>query len=201
MMPSHRIATRPTLRQRWNRLVFSFTLLAIVPLALGCYGRFPLTKAVYRLNGDISGDKWIRSIVFWIFLIIPVYELANLADAIVLNLIEFWTGESIDVSQGTDAAGNRVALVPSADGNEATLTVSSPDGTALHEGRFVRADESSWTILDGNGEAQGSVVYTADGSIEIRDTDNHVLRAIPAALVQLAHQPAAEPYAVPSPIL
>lgn len=38
------------------------------------------------------GGKFIKSLVFWVLLVIPVYEVAGFIDFIILNLIEFWIG-------------------------------------------------------------------------------------------------------------
>ncbi|MFZ2631764.1 MAG: DUF3332 domain-containing protein [Desulfosalsimonadaceae bacterium] len=59
----------------------------------GCYGRFALTRTIYRINGSI-GDKWVNSICTWIFLILPVYEVCGLVDFLLLNVIQFWTGSN-----------------------------------------------------------------------------------------------------------
>lgn len=58
-----------------------------------CYGKFALTKKVYEFNNSM-GDKFVKEAVFLAFVIIPVYEVAAFVDAIVLNLVEFWTGNN-----------------------------------------------------------------------------------------------------------
>ena len=35
-------------------------LLALAPTLTGCFGRFPLTRAVYNFNKDISEDEIVR---------------------------------------------------------------------------------------------------------------------------------------------
>lgn len=70
-------------------------LLAAVLLATtaNCYGGFVATRKIYAWNGGL-GNKWVRTIVMWIFLIIPVYPVAALVDFVVLNTLEFWTGSN-----------------------------------------------------------------------------------------------------------
>ncbi len=63
-------------------------------LQSGCYGSFALTKKLYDWNGSVSNDKFVKSLVFWALMIIPVYGVASLVDAVILNLIEFWTGSN-----------------------------------------------------------------------------------------------------------
>jgi len=68
-------------------------LVALLPLATSCYGRFQLVRNVYEANTSVK-DKYIRSGVTWLFVIIPVYGLAGLVDFLVLNVIEFWQGKN-----------------------------------------------------------------------------------------------------------
>jgi hypothetical protein len=62
-------------------------------LLSGCYGSFNLVREVYAWNGTIE-DKTVRSVVFWALIIIPVYEIAAIVDAAVLNVIEHWSGDN-----------------------------------------------------------------------------------------------------------
>ena len=57
-----------------------------------CIGSFGLTKSVYDWNMGLN--KWVGELVFLVLVIIPVYGIALLIDAVILNLIEFWTGSN-----------------------------------------------------------------------------------------------------------
>ena len=59
--------------------------------SIGCHGGFVLTS---KWNGLITsiGNKWIRWIVFLVLSF--VYGFTILADAIVFNSVEFWTGSN-----------------------------------------------------------------------------------------------------------
>ena len=59
----------------------------------GCFGPFRLTNQVYEWNANL-GDKFTNNVVFWAFLIIPVYEVSLFIDGVVLNTIEFWSGSN-----------------------------------------------------------------------------------------------------------
>ncbi|TGU75165.1 DUF3332 family protein [Geomonas terrae] len=59
----------------------------------GCYGRMVLTKKVYQINGQVN-DKFLRSFVTWVFVLIPVYGVAALIDFVLFNTIEFWSGQN-----------------------------------------------------------------------------------------------------------
>jgi len=75
------------------RSVVAALLVVSLIAAPGCYGPFTLTKQLHHWNGQV-GDKWVNEVVFIVFVIIPVYGVATLADAIVFNSIEFWTGNN-----------------------------------------------------------------------------------------------------------
>lgn len=75
---------------RWVAVVL---LLAVVPLTTSCFGRFQLVRNVYEANASVK-DKYVRSAVTWLFVIVPVYGLAGLVDFVVLNVIEFWQGKN-----------------------------------------------------------------------------------------------------------
>jgi hypothetical protein len=76
------------------------TLLLFVVAASGCYGGFQLTKALYKFNGEVKlgedpkANRVAQSAVMILLVIIPVYQLAALADAVIINSIEFWTGKN-----------------------------------------------------------------------------------------------------------
>jgi hypothetical protein len=67
--------------------------LAISLALTSCYGPFRLTRNLHEWNGSL-GDEWINSLIFCGLLIVPVYEISLTIDAVVLNTIEFWTGDN-----------------------------------------------------------------------------------------------------------
>jgi hypothetical protein len=68
-------------------------VLAASILLTSCYGSFKLTRNLHEWNGTL-GDKWINALVFYGLLVVPVYEIAVTVDAVILNTIEFWTGDN-----------------------------------------------------------------------------------------------------------
>ncbi len=72
-----------------------------------CLGSFALTNKVMNWNRQV-GSKFVNELVFVAFWILPVYEMSGIADLLVLNSIEFWSGEnpvqaSTKVVDGKDA--------------------------------------------------------------------------------------------------
>lgn len=74
-------------------LVIMSALLVFTSTLQSCIGSFSLTKKVYQFNKGV-GDKWIQELVFLVFCAIPVYSISVFVDAVILNLIEFWTGSN-----------------------------------------------------------------------------------------------------------
>lgn len=91
-----------------KKLIIPVAIAALLCSSLSsCMGKFALTKNVYAWNEQIS-NKFVNELVFVAFLILPVYEVCGLADILVLNSIEFWSGDNpmtastkvIDTEQG-----------------------------------------------------------------------------------------------------
>jgi hypothetical protein len=78
-------------------------LLALLPLAAGCYGQFPATRAVYKVNHQASDDQATRSIFMWP--LIPLYGLGAIGDMIVLNPFEYWTGAPVGGHEKAPSGG------------------------------------------------------------------------------------------------
>ena len=163
---------------------------ALTPFLTNCYGAFPLTHAVYRANGDIE-NSLLRQVVFWVFVIVPVYGVAMFADAVAFNLIDFWTGEGVDLSSTTDQQGNTVTLRPSQDGREAVLTVSR-EGKTIETMRFVRTSDSVCDVYDAGGALVGKAMRTPSGELRLTDASERTVAVLSAdELAQVMAQKAA----------
>jgi len=174
--------------RKLRRYICLGLLVAMVPMAQGCYGHFPLTHAVYRMNGEAGGSigedrtqhKLVQSVLFWVLWIIPVYEVSVLADAVVLNLIEFWTGDTVDLSAVQERDGSKVALQSMANGHEAVLTVSR-NGKTLAEQHVVKVSATAFEVRDASGHLTGTFQKTAEGGILLSDAQGKVIRTLTAA--------------------
>lgn len=76
----------------------NFTVAAVLALAgtfvfTSCIGSFSLTNKVLSWNNQV-GSKFVNELVFIGFWILPVYEVTALADLLVINSIEFWSGSN-----------------------------------------------------------------------------------------------------------
>lgn len=70
-----------------------FCLCAALSLSAGCFGRFPLTTEIYRINQETTGNEFYQTVIFWSLVIVPVYPGAMIVDTIAINPFEFWAPE------------------------------------------------------------------------------------------------------------
>lgn len=80
------------MKKRSLTLLVASTLASSV-LFSSCIGSFGLTNKLLDWNKNID-SKFVNELVFIAFWIVPVYEISALADVLVLNSIEFWSGSN-----------------------------------------------------------------------------------------------------------
>ena len=71
-------------------------MVGVVSMA-GCYGSFPLTNTLYEVNGDLFEDDFFNSIVMIVLGIFGVYGICMFVDYLILNSIEYWTEDEINI--------------------------------------------------------------------------------------------------------
>ena len=114
---------------------------ALMPLQ-SCIGSFALTNKVLAWNKQV-GDKFVNELVFVAFWILPVYELSGLADILVINSIEFWTGENPVTAQTKIIDGKDAKYLVQRDATGYTITNLS-DKTEVRLN--FNAGEKSWSV-------------------------------------------------------
>ena len=123
--------------------IISATVALLMAVVMSsCIGKFALFNKLRQWNSEI-GTKWTNELVFVAFWIIPVYEVAGLADLLVVNSIEFWSGEN------PVACGSRII-----DGEDGRYTVNTdPEGYTIishNNGSKVRLDfdldDKTWSV-------------------------------------------------------
>ena len=144
----------------------------------GCYGPFYLVRKVHKFNGEVSDNKWIVEVVYLVLTYVPVYGVAGLADALIFNAIEFWTGKNPLVT--ADAQGVKASKRIARDGSEAVFKrIATPDGDQLviEQFRDGQLTASVRFQREGNStvarDGSGALVFTAqtlpDGRLVITD--------------------------------
>lgn len=123
---------------------FAAVLLSLSLVLSSCIGSFNLTNKVKDWNEGL-GSKFVNELVFIGLHIIPVYELTILADILVLNSIEFWTGNSA-ISQKE----NGTKIVKNSKGENVAIT-SCADGYVISNGDeemklLFNESDNSWSV-------------------------------------------------------
>ncbi len=74
----------------------TLTALALVATLGGtsCVGPYNAFNSVASWNSRVSDSKFLNELVYLGLMIVPVYPLASLGDALIFNSIEFWGGEN-----------------------------------------------------------------------------------------------------------
>lgn len=120
-------------------LVSSFTFQS-------CIGSFSLTNKVLSWNKNVS-NKFLNEVVFFAFWVLPVYEVTAVADLLVINSIEFWSG-----NQPLEAR-NQVIKTENGDyfinAREDGYNITSPDGNHLSFNFDEETQTWSFNLNDG----------------------------------------------------
>lgn len=150
-----------------------------------CIGSFGLSNKLYSWNNSL-GNKWVNELVFVAMWILPVYEISMFADIIILNSIEFWTGNNpiaagevkqIEGENGiytvettengyniTNEQGQELGLIY----NDETKTWSSVAGEESVE-LITFEDENNAIVYLPNGE-QRHVELSSEGVLALRQS-------------------------------
>lgn len=94
---------------------------AMLPLE-SCIGSFALTKKVLAWNHQVGSSKFVNELVFVAFCVLPVYEISALADLLVINSIEFWSGNNPVVAQAKVVDGKAARYLIESDAKGYTVT-------------------------------------------------------------------------------
>ena len=137
---------------RKNKSMMVCAVLAGSMLFTSCIGSFKLWNNLRDWNQGV-GNKFVNELVFIALHIIPVYEIAYLADAVVLNTIEFWSGKS-------PVASNETKEVKGENGDY--LVTSNENGYTITN----KEDNQSMELVY-NEETKTWSAVTADANYEL----------------------------------
>lgn len=144
-----------------------FVLAALIAIfvpatTVGCFGRFALTRKIYRFNRDLSHDRWIRWFGFLVMNFVPIYAAGGLIDLVFANSIEFWGGSN---PFAMTKPRTRHALGPN--GEQIRISLVQPGTLDLH----VITPDGAVQSLRVIREADSIVAYDASGGFIARIGD------------------------------
>ena len=135
-----------------------------------CIGSFGLFNKYEKWQCNMTGNKYVNGIVGLILQPI-VAPFCGLADALVLNTIEFWSGKNpvqANVQKVKGSDGNLYAIKTTKTGYE----ITSPAGEVII---FTHNEkDNSWSISQ-KGLTQELFRYNEDGTIEAQLPNGQVL--------------------------
>lgn len=123
----------------------SALLLSATIVLSSCIGSFRLTNNIKDWNEGVS-SKWVNEVIFIALHIVPVYEIAMLVDGVVLNSIEFWTGNNLVMEPG------ETKVVKNSQGQDVQVT-------ALENGYTVSDGDTSMNFIFDEEEKVWSAEY------------------------------------------
>ena len=113
-----------------------------------CIGSFALFNKVKDWNESISDNKLVNELIYLAMWIVPVYEISFFVDNVLLNSVEFWTGNNPianagDVKKVKGEKGDYLVKA-SKDG----YTISNETGQEMT--LKFDAENQSWSVMNGD---------------------------------------------------
>lgn len=130
-----------------------------------CIGSFALHNRLLTWNQGI-GNKFVNELVFLAFNIVPVYPVCYLADALVINSIEFWSGSNPMASIGD------VKRVQGENGNYLVTTLENGYSIVKEGDENIQmaliydAESSTWNVV-ADGVSTQLLKMNNDGTVEL----------------------------------
>jgi len=151
-----------------KRLIPIALLAAIsMPVFTSCIGSFALTNKLLSWNNTI-GSKVVNELVFIGLWILPVYEVSALADVLVINSIEFWSGSNPMACGKKMIDGHDGRYLVECDGKGYTIT-------SENDGSEVRLDfdvaQQTWSVAMPDGESYDFMTFVDDNHVKMPTAD------------------------------
>src|SRR5690606_33650397 len=135
-----------------KRSLFAMAMGSLLVTQTGCFGTFALTRKAYEFHDGITDSKFVKSLLFWLVGGI-VYGVTGFIDAVILNLIEFWSGSNpLAMNEGdyemqlVTMKGDKYKIEATKD----TFTTTQLTGEKAGEVRVMRFDrcDNTWKYSD-----------------------------------------------------
>lgn len=140
-----------------------------------CFGSFPLTRTLYDFNASVgdqenAGGRLINTLLMYLFVWLPVYGIAMIGDVIIFNLIEFWSGDPIEISSTETRDGVTITQRTIEDGETLEMTLSR-DGEVFASQYFVRHPDGTIEVQNAERVATGEIRKGDDGGFRFLGLD------------------------------
>ena len=184
-----------------RKTAFALALGSLAIAQTGCFGEFALTRKAYNWHDGVSSNKFVKSLLLWIPMAF-VYGVTGMLDAVIFNLIEFWSGSNpISMNEGEHEM--QLATINGVDyrieATKDTFTTTQLSGEKAGEVRVMKFDRASmtWKYSDSRvcdqpvmtflDEEAGAVrVYTSYGTQDLSAADLNNSTALRAKMAACA---------------
>lgn len=153
------------MKKKYLSVAVALTL-SVSMLSTSCIGSFALSNKLLSWNQQV-GSKFVNELVFFAFWILPVYEVAGLADILVINSIEFWSGSNPMAKGEKVIEGENGRYMVNCDGKGYTIK-SEADGSVVRLD-FDEADRS-WSV-NVNDESYKLMTFIDDSHVALPTPD------------------------------
>lgn len=130
-----------------------------------CIGSFSLHNRLVTWNQGVS-NKFVNELVYLAFNIVPVYPVCYLADALVINSIEFWSGSNplASIGEVKKVEGENGTFLVETLKNGYSITKEGEEGEAL----TLVYDESNrtWNVV-ADGVSSQLLKINNDGTADL----------------------------------
>ena len=143
-----------------------------------CIGSYALFNKVRGWNEQATGNKFLNELIFIGLWIVPVYEVTMLADTLVLNSIEFWSGSN-PVAAGTtkEVEGeNGKYLVTT---TEEGYSISKEGEDTPVELKFDK-ETQAWNVVC-DGQSYEIMKLCNDGTVDLNLQNGQYMNVTPNA--------------------
>ncbi len=153
-------------------------IMAAALMTTSCVGSFQLTHRLAQWNKSATKERFLNEIIF--LLISPAYPVCAVADALVLNTMEFWSGSN----PLADRVGTKRTVLGQ-DGRYYAVTtkrygyeVKTPEGETIRFAYDKKTD--SWSQQQ-RGKKTEIFRFNPDGTIQASLLDGRTIRVTPDA--------------------
>ena len=138
-------------------------LLIGATLMSSCVGSFALFNKLAHWNKRATKSKFVNEIIF--IVLTPAYAFCGVADAVVLNSIEFWTGDNPVANQvgKTRNIKGDDGLIYAVKYLENGYQITKPDGSVFYF--TYNKQENTW-YMNAEGKEQKVIHFNGDGSVK-----------------------------------
>lgn len=145
---------------------------ALLTTQTGCFGEFALTRKAYNWHDGVTENKFVKSLLLWIPMGL-VYSVTAFLDAVIFNLIEFWSGSNpIAMEEGeremqlVTFKGEQYRIEATKD----TFTTTQLSGDKAGEVRVMKFDRGdlTWKYSDSGVADQPVMTFLDDDADQVR---------------------------------